>query len=268
MSLDPFPAVFNRSEPSWEDGFPRSEQSNIRLEFQALADVEEYTCRPLFLFQSINEFFPVDADQVVRIVMHRYDHLGSEEIHGDEGVGNAHREVVADGEECKVDWVLLADEFHVVEQTRIAGVVECFPVDGDEKPTGGSGVKDGLGVDEGRAVMGDGEFYGTERKRVAASDVHGMDGGAFSLAVGCQLVGCDNRSTRPFGYGDGVSLVGAVAVGDEDGEGCKIFGFDFGERIPCDVRVDEKQAVTSLHEAEGVAVIGYFWHGCLQEMAF
>ena len=133
------------------------------------------------------------VDHFKRVVMNGHRLFGFDELYGVKGVIGPHGKIIADRQNCQID-TFFADEFHVVEQTRITGVVEVFSIDGEKKTAGRAGVDDASRIDDCRAVV---------------------DDDSFSLAVGGQLVGCDDGSTRSPGDGDGVSFV--VAFNLEEG---------------------------------------------------
>ena len=134
------------------------------------------------------------------------------------------------GNSASVDRRQFADQFHVGENARVAGVVDRFAGHGDEKAAGVAGIF-GLFADKGAAVMGNGELDLPEGKPVASADMHRVNLRALFFAVLGEFKGSDDRSIALFGNGDGISEVVAVTMGDQNRVNPDFFGVGFRDGI-------------------------------------
>src|SRR5690606_38672119 len=83
------------------------------------------------------ELLGILLDPGPRVVMHRDDDPGLDELHGPGRLGDAHGETVADGQARHVDAALqLREQLHIAEDTRVPRKVNAQTAQADHVPDG------------------------------------------------------------------------------------------------------------------------------------
>ncbi|VBB46099.1 hypothetical protein TRIP_B40026 [uncultured Desulfatiglans sp.] len=243
-----FPDVEERPRTGFRGRFER-------LQFDGLAGFEHDRFGGRFPLDPLGPLVGVLADHVEGVEMDGDDPLRLEQLHRPEGVVGPHGEVVSDRQDGQID-AFLADQFHVVEKTGIAGMVNLPALDGEEEAAGVAAVG---AVRQNGAVVGDRQLDAPPWEVEPSADVHRV--GVFD-ALGREpvldLEIGDRRGMGAFRDRHGIAHMVAVAVRDQDEVRVQLVRCDGGCRVAGDERIDEQARVAGVYHEAGMSVPGHF----------
>lgn len=188
------------------------------------------------------------------VVVNGNHDFGTDELDRFERVLWPHGEIIADGQNGQVN-ALLADELHVVKESRIASVIDLFALDGQQKTGRVAAV---AAVGERRPVVRDGQLDAPEGKVVTAANVQRVGFDPLVLAVSGDFKVGDDRRPGAFGDGHRVAQVVAVGVGDQNVIRAYLAGRDCGLRVAGEKRIGQQRCPAPLDTETSVSIPGYF----------
>lgn len=177
------------------------------------------------LGHSLDKCPGVDRDRRIGVEMDRDCDRRSQQANRFDRVLDAHRKVVSYRQQCDVDGMPSANQFHVAEESRVAGVVDRPPADKEEHSRR---VSHRNTIGRRRAVKCDGELDPAECNVGPPAYTHPHRPASQFLEIPGELERCDHQRVCAAGDRHRIAKVIAMSVCDNNKAGRELIGTNAG----------------------------------------